>query len=166
VSPDRCTESLMLANGFSVDMLLELVREGLASAEPERLWSLAASRSRLRGCASPRRGGRRSTGRGYDRQEARVPEINMAASTVAKLEAESPACTTLSFNSKGSLKSQGREALRELQATENPDSNLLTAGTPPCAAPSSASATRPTHWPLRLHSARRPRPSLPRRKDS
>jgi hypothetical protein len=26
-SPDRCTEWLMLANGFSVDMLLELVRE-------------------------------------------------------------------------------------------------------------------------------------------
>jgi hypothetical protein len=45
-SPHAATERLAgaqasgdLANGFSVDMLLELVREGLASAEPERLVS-------------------------------------------------------------------------------------------------------------------------------
>jgi hypothetical protein len=34
---DGCTEALMLANSFTVDMLLELVRAGLATAAPERV---------------------------------------------------------------------------------------------------------------------------------
>src|SRR4029450_887764 len=35
-SPDGCTEGLMVANGFTVELLLELVRTGLASAHAER----------------------------------------------------------------------------------------------------------------------------------
>src|SRR5262245_19588558 len=35
-SPEGCTEALMLANGFSVEMLVELIRTGLASAQAER----------------------------------------------------------------------------------------------------------------------------------
>jgi hypothetical protein len=35
--PDGCTEALMLANGFAVDLMLELVRAGLASATRERV---------------------------------------------------------------------------------------------------------------------------------
>ena len=36
-SPEGCIEALMLANGFPVEMLVELVRIGLASAEAERM---------------------------------------------------------------------------------------------------------------------------------
>lgn len=35
-SPDGCTESIMLAHGFTVDLLVELVRAGLATAQTER----------------------------------------------------------------------------------------------------------------------------------
>jgi hypothetical protein len=37
--PDGCTEGLLLANGFTVDLLVELVRDGLANATPERVVS-------------------------------------------------------------------------------------------------------------------------------
>ena len=37
--PDGCMEGLLLANGFTVDLLVELVRAGLASATPERVVS-------------------------------------------------------------------------------------------------------------------------------
>ena len=36
-SPDGCTEALMFANGFTAELLVELVRAGLASAHPERM---------------------------------------------------------------------------------------------------------------------------------
>ena len=36
-SPDGCTEALMLANGFTAELLVELVRAGLASAHAERM---------------------------------------------------------------------------------------------------------------------------------
>jgi hypothetical protein len=36
-SPNGCTEALMLANGFPGEMLVELIRTGLASAEAERV---------------------------------------------------------------------------------------------------------------------------------
>ena len=36
-SPDGCTEALMLANGFTVEMLVELIRTELATAQPERM---------------------------------------------------------------------------------------------------------------------------------
>jgi hypothetical protein len=35
-SPDGCTEGLMVANGFTIELLLELVRTGLATAHAER----------------------------------------------------------------------------------------------------------------------------------
>jgi hypothetical protein len=35
--PDGCAEGLMLANGFTVDLMVELVRDGLATATPERV---------------------------------------------------------------------------------------------------------------------------------
>jgi len=36
-SPDGCTEALMFANGFTAELLVELVRAGLASAHAERM---------------------------------------------------------------------------------------------------------------------------------
>jgi hypothetical protein len=36
-SPEGCTEALMFANGFTAEMLLELVCAGLASAHAERM---------------------------------------------------------------------------------------------------------------------------------
>ena len=36
-SPDGCTEALMFANGFTAELLVELVRVGLASAHAERM---------------------------------------------------------------------------------------------------------------------------------
>ena len=36
-SPDGCTEALMFANGFTAELLIELVRAGLASALAERM---------------------------------------------------------------------------------------------------------------------------------
>jgi hypothetical protein len=36
-SPDGCTEALLLANGFAVELLVELVRAGLTNVEPERM---------------------------------------------------------------------------------------------------------------------------------
>ena len=34
---DGCTEAIMLAHGFTVEQILELVRAGLATAQPERM---------------------------------------------------------------------------------------------------------------------------------
>jgi hypothetical protein len=36
-SPDGCTEALMLANEFTVKLLIELIRTELATAQPERM---------------------------------------------------------------------------------------------------------------------------------
>jgi hypothetical protein len=36
-SRDGCTEAIMLAHGFSIDMMVELVNAGLASATTERV---------------------------------------------------------------------------------------------------------------------------------
>jgi hypothetical protein len=36
VSRDGCTEALMLAHGFTVELLVELLRAGLATAKVER----------------------------------------------------------------------------------------------------------------------------------
>jgi hypothetical protein len=36
-SPDGCTEALMLANGFTAELLVELVGTGLAFAHAERM---------------------------------------------------------------------------------------------------------------------------------
>ena len=36
-SPDGCTEALMFANGFTAELLLDLVRAGLVSAHAERM---------------------------------------------------------------------------------------------------------------------------------
>src|SRR5262249_15184554 len=36
-SPDGCTEALMFANGLTAELLIELMRAGLASAHAERL---------------------------------------------------------------------------------------------------------------------------------
>ena len=36
-SLNGCTEALMLANGFPVEMLVELIRTGLASAQAEHM---------------------------------------------------------------------------------------------------------------------------------
>jgi hypothetical protein len=36
-SPDGCTEALMFANGFTAELLVELVQAGLVSAHAERM---------------------------------------------------------------------------------------------------------------------------------
>jgi hypothetical protein len=36
---DSCAETLLLVNGFTVDLMVEVVRDGLASATPERVAS-------------------------------------------------------------------------------------------------------------------------------
>jgi hypothetical protein len=36
-SRDGCTEAIMMAHGFTVEMLVEMVRAGLASASTERI---------------------------------------------------------------------------------------------------------------------------------
>jgi hypothetical protein len=36
-SADGCTEAVMLAHGFSIDMLVELINAGLATARPKRI---------------------------------------------------------------------------------------------------------------------------------
>jgi hypothetical protein len=35
--PDGCVETLLLVNGFTVELLVELVRDGLATATAERI---------------------------------------------------------------------------------------------------------------------------------
>jgi hypothetical protein len=35
--PDGCSEALMLAHGFPASLLIEMVRDGLATAAPERM---------------------------------------------------------------------------------------------------------------------------------
>jgi hypothetical protein len=56
-SHDGATEAIMLAHGFTVEQLVELVRTGLASATAERV--VAGSRKIEVACASRRRDGRR-----------------------------------------------------------------------------------------------------------
>jgi hypothetical protein len=36
-SRDGCTEAIMLAHGFSIEMLVELINAGLATAKSERI---------------------------------------------------------------------------------------------------------------------------------
>jgi len=36
-SREGCTEAIMLAHGFSIDMMVELINAGLATAKPERI---------------------------------------------------------------------------------------------------------------------------------
>jgi len=48
---------MMIAHGFTIDQMVELVRAGLASASAERV---RAGSKTIERCASPRRGGRRS----------------------------------------------------------------------------------------------------------
>jgi hypothetical protein len=36
-SPDDCTEAIMLAHGFKLSLLVDLIRDGLASAKSERV---------------------------------------------------------------------------------------------------------------------------------
>jgi hypothetical protein len=53
---DGCTEAIMLAHGFTIDMLVELVRAGLATATSE-LVVAGGLRLRSPACASPGGGG-------------------------------------------------------------------------------------------------------------
>jgi hypothetical protein len=57
-SPDGCTEALMLANGFTVEMLVELIRTELATAQPERMIA-DGKQIEVARCGSLRRDGRR-----------------------------------------------------------------------------------------------------------
>ncbi len=43
VSPDGATEAILVAHGFTIDLLVELVRAGLATAKAERV--MAGGRS-------------------------------------------------------------------------------------------------------------------------
>src|SRR5262245_3068630 len=55
-----CTEAIMLAHGFSVEQMVELVNTELATATGRSAWSRADARWRSRRCASPRRDGGRA----------------------------------------------------------------------------------------------------------
>jgi hypothetical protein len=64
-SPDGCTEAIMLAHGFTADMLADMIRAGLATAHAERM--VAGGKSiEIARVKSPRRGG----GRCEDREPA------------------------------------------------------------------------------------------------
>src|SRR5262245_407457 len=65
-SPEGCTEALMLANGFPVEMLVELIRTGLASAE-ERGGEPAGCERASQGCITHRRAPTRLTAYWVDR---------------------------------------------------------------------------------------------------
>jgi hypothetical protein len=41
-SRDGCSEAIMIAHGFSIDMIVGLVRAGLATATAERVVDLAS----------------------------------------------------------------------------------------------------------------------------
>jgi hypothetical protein len=58
-SRDGCTEAIMLAHGFTIDLLVELVRAGLATAKAERV--LAAGRA-VEVATEDHRGGAASAG--------------------------------------------------------------------------------------------------------
>jgi hypothetical protein len=60
----------MLAHGFSIEQMVELVRAGLATARLSA-WSPAATSSRSRACGSRRRGGGR-----FDCEETPMDDIN------------------------------------------------------------------------------------------
>jgi hypothetical protein len=49
-SRDGCTEAIMLAHGFSIDMMVELIKAGLATAQTERIVAgdYRGERARLR----------------------------------------------------------------------------------------------------------------------
>jgi hypothetical protein len=55
-SPLGVTEAIMLAHGFTIEMLVDLVHEGRRRRRP-RPCMLASGRSRLSGCGSPMPGG-------------------------------------------------------------------------------------------------------------
>jgi hypothetical protein len=57
-SRDGCTEAIMLAHGFTIDLLVELVRAGLATAKPSAWWR-AGARWRTAACESPGRDAKR-----------------------------------------------------------------------------------------------------------
>jgi len=61
-SPDGMTEAMLLAHGFTVDMLADLIRAGLATAKTERL--VAGGRPmEVPACGSPAPAGGRSQNR-------------------------------------------------------------------------------------------------------
>jgi len=51
--PDGCTEAIMLAHGFSIDMMVELINSGLATLQTEWFWT-TVTKGKERGCASLR----------------------------------------------------------------------------------------------------------------
>jgi hypothetical protein len=55
---DGCMESIMLAHGFSIDMMVELVRAGLQRRGPSA-WLPADARWRSSACGLPRKDGKR-----------------------------------------------------------------------------------------------------------
>jgi hypothetical protein len=54
-SPDGCTEAILLAHGISVELMVELIRAGLATANAKRV--VAGNRGRDCDGADHRRGG-------------------------------------------------------------------------------------------------------------
>jgi hypothetical protein len=63
-SRDGCTEAIMIARGFAVDMLADLIRHGLTTARIKRV--VAAGRSMLSACGSRTPIGERSGARNDD----------------------------------------------------------------------------------------------------
>jgi hypothetical protein len=58
---DGCTEAIMLAHGFTVEQMVEIIRAGLATAQTERV---VARRAHVRNCAvEDHRGGAEGAGK-------------------------------------------------------------------------------------------------------
>jgi hypothetical protein len=61
-SPDGCTEAIMIAHGFTVEQMVELIRAGLATAKPGRV--MAGARTTMIARVRITEAGRRVLGAG------------------------------------------------------------------------------------------------------
>jgi hypothetical protein len=80
---DGCTEAIMLAHGFTVEFLVDRVRAGLATAQPERMRA-GGHPSRSRG------GGSRTPAGGCSRSEPSSPRAPMTQLVLKRASASRP----------------------------------------------------------------------------
>ena len=82
-SPNGCTEAMLMAHGFPIEMLEELVTTGLAKASPDEM-RIARKRRKIISFRSPRRDGRRPPSGGLINKKPR-PRTRRVAVNVARL---------------------------------------------------------------------------------
>jgi hypothetical protein len=76
-SPDGATEAILLAHGLSIDLLVELVRAGLATAKAERV--VAGGRAMEIARVRITEAGRRALAEAFGHHEDRLPTHGYAA---------------------------------------------------------------------------------------